>query len=171
MSRRPSRVAKATPCAQCGLSRRQLIAGSAALAIPPGSPTPSGPDPVIHECEAWIRLDTEYEDLILRWQQLETHLVRNYNWFRLSDAEQQLVPAASEFSEIEARLGPMAEARWEGLARLPDMPAASLQGVLLKLTIAAKSVPADENPDAHALLESTLADLEAVIEPGTRRRA
>lgn len=170
MSRRPKRGAKANTCTQCGLSRRHLIAGSVALAMPGGMPTAFGSDPVITECEAWIRLDTEYEALIQRWQKLESRVVREYNWFRLSEAERQLVPEAPEMSAIEARLGPILESRYERLARLQHMRAANLQGVLLKVAIAVKSVPTDENPEAHALLKSTLDDLRALAEPDNRRR-
>lgn len=133
-------------------------------------PTAFGWDPVITECQAWICLDTEYEALIQRWQKLESHVVREYNWFRLSEAERQLVPEAPEMSAIEARLGPMLESRNERLARLQHMRAASLQGILLKVAIAVKSVPADENPEAHALVKSTLDDLRALVEPNHRWR-
>ncbi len=164
MSRRPKGGAKADICVHCGLSRRQVLAGSAALALPAGNPAP--PDPVISACQDWIRLDTEHEGLIFRWQTLESQAVREFNWFRLSEIERHQVPLAPEMSAVEARLESSFESRHYLLTQLADMTAATLQGICLKLAVAAKAVPVDENPEAHALLQGTLKDFQALLEAG-----
>ena len=142
------------------------MAGSAALASAPV--LPGGSDPVLPVCRTLIRLNSEHDALIRRWQTLETHLVHRHNWFRLSEAERLLLPEAAEMSAIEARLHAVIAARSDLLTRLPDMKAASLRGVWHKLSVAALSVFPDENPEAHALLRSTLDDLRAILEPGGR---
>jgi len=166
MSRRHTGGANADSCAHSGLSRRQLMAGSAALAI--ATSTPETADPVVSLCRNWISLDTEHEALTRRWQSLENYVVREHDWFRLSDAERRLLPEAAEMSGIEARLGALSESRSDLLTRLPDVKAATLQGVALKLSVAAASVFADENPEAHALLQCTLDDLHRILETGGR---
>ena len=77
--------------------------------------------------------------------------------------------------DIELRLEPSFEARYKLLTRLPDLPAKTLQGVCLKLAVATKAIPEDENPEAHALLQSTLKDFQTLLETtmpaGMRRPA
>lgn len=123
-------------------------------------------DPVVVLCQDWIRLDKEHDALTRRWQELETHLVRARNWFKLSDAERQLVPEAVEMRAISKNLGALFASRSDLFTRLPQMKAASLQGVCAKLKVAAASIFPDENPEAHALLQNTLMDLQTLLETG-----
>ncbi|MGE6699626.1 hypothetical protein ACQKH5_18230 [Hyphomonas sp. NPDC076900] len=164
MSRRSPGDENAAPCAQCGLSRRELIAGSAALALPAG-PTGTA-DPVIPICQNWLRLNAEQDALTLRWQDLECFVGREYKWFRLSEAERQLVPEAAEMAAIDQSVDALFTTRQDILSRLPDMKAMSLYGVSLKLSVATASVFPDEHPEVHALLQSTLNDLTTLMEAG-----
>nr|WP_290916106.1 hypothetical protein [Hyphomonas sp. 34-62-18] len=164
MSRRSPGDENAAPCAKCGLSRRELMAGSAALALSAG--TTSSADPVIPICQNWLRLNAEQDALTLRWQELESFVGREYNWFRLSEAERQLVPEAAEMAAIDQSVDALFNTRQDILSRLPDIKAASLYGVSLKLSVAAASVLPDENAEAHALLKSTLNDLIMLMEAG-----
>lgn len=164
MSRRSPGDENAAPCAQCGLSRRELIAGSASLALLAGKTGTA--DPVISVCQNWLRLNAEQDALTLRWQELENFVGREYNWFRLSEAERQLVPEAAEMAAIDQSVNALFNTRQDILLRLPDIKAMSLYGVSLKLSVAAASVLPDENAEAHALLRSTLNDLTSLLEAG-----
>lgn len=139
--------------------------------MPRSASSSAPPDPVISSCQDWIRLDTEHETLIYRWQRLESQAVQAHNWFRLSDAERQDLPISQEMRDIELRLEPSFKARYELLTRLPDLPAITLQGVCLKLAVATKAVPEDENPEAHALLQSTLKDFQTLLETSNSPQA
>ncbi|WP_148205778.1 hypothetical protein [Hyphomonas neptunium] len=162
MSRRSPGDENAAPCAQCGLSRRELMAGSASLALSAG--IPGAADPVIPVCQKWLRLNAKQDALTLRWQKLESFVGREYNWFRLSEAERQLVPEAAEMAAIDQSVDALFNTRQDILSRLPDIKATSLYGVSLKLSVATASVLPDENTEAHALLQSTLNDLSSLME-------
>lgn len=164
MSRRSPGAANADSCAQCRLSRRELMAGSAALALSTG--TLDATDPVIPVCRNWIHLSTEQDALTRRWQELESLVVLKHNWFRLSKAERRLVPEAAEMATIEQSVDALFTARQDVLARLLGMTATTLQGVSLKLSVATASVFPDENAEVHTLLQSTLHDLTSLLEAG-----
>ena len=168
MSRRSPGDENAAPCAQFRLSRRELMAGSASLALSAG--TSGTADPVILVCQNWLRLNAEQDALTQRWQELEGFVGREYNWFRLSEAERQLVPEATEMAAIDQSVDALFNTRQDILSRLPDMKAMSLYGVSLKLSVATASVLPDENAEAHALLQSTLNDLSSLMEAGDSLR-
>jgi len=144
------------------------MAGSASLALSAG--TTGTADPVILVCQNWLRLNAEQDALTQRWQELEGFVGREYNWFRLSEAERQLVPEATEMAAIDQSVDALFNTRQDILSRLPDMKAMSLYGVSLKLSVATASVLPDENAEAHALLQSTLNDLSSLMEAGDSLR-
>lgn len=164
MSRRSKGDENAAPCARCGLSRRELMAGSAALALPAG--TPDTADPVIPVCQNWLRVNAEHDALTLRWQELESFARREYNWFRLSEEERLLVPEAAEMAAIDKSADALFTTLQDILSRLPAIKATSLYGISLKLSVAAASVLPDENAEAHALLKSTVNDLISLMDAG-----
>jgi hypothetical protein len=168
MSRRSPGDENAPPCARCGLSRRELMAGSAALALWAGGPGTA--DPVIPVCQHWLRVNAEQEALTRRWQELESFVVREYNWCRLSEADRQLVSEGAEMAAIEGSVDALFTTREDILSRLPDINATSLFGVSLKLSVATASVFPDEHPEVHALLQSTLNDLTSLLESGGNLR-
>jgi hypothetical protein len=63
---------------------------------------------------------------------------------------------------IDRRLDAMFETRQELLSTLPELAAATVQGVALKLVIAAIVIPPDENENAHNLVVSILRDLKKI---------
>ena len=65
-----------------------------------------------------------------------------------------------ELEAIEHRLEALYETRQELLATLPNVPATTQQGLVLKLAILAIIVMPDENEQAHNLIMSALHDLE-----------
>lgn len=160
MSRRPIVAANADARANSELSRRQLIAGSAAVAIV--SDIPAYPDPAISACKTWLVLEAEHEALTRRWQKLDNYLIQERYWCDLSQNQCAPVPEAIELEAVDLRLDAMFEKRQKLLTNLPALPASTVQGVALKLAIAAIVVQPDENENAHNLVVSILRDLKKI---------
>tara|TARA_R110001606_G_scaffold21999_1_gene76270 strand:+ start:9520 stop:10029 length:510 start_codon:yes stop_codon:yes gene_type:complete len=158
MSRCPSGAADADSRAIFELSRRQIIAGSLALAAV--RDIPARMDPSVDACRAWLALEEEHQALIRRWQALDTYLIRERYWCDLSRQQYAVIPEAVELEAIEHRLEALYETRQELLATLPNVPATTQQGLVLKLAILAIIVMPDENEQAHNLIMSALHDLE-----------
>lgn len=160
MSRRPIVTANADARANSELSRRQLIAGSAAIAIV--SDIPAHPDPAISACKSWLVLEAEHEALTRRWQELDNYLIQERYWCDLSQHQCANILEAIELEAVDLRLDAMFEKRQKLLANLPALPAATVQDVALKLAIAAIVVQPDENENAHNLVVSILRDLQKI---------
>ena len=160
MSRRPVVAANADSRPISELSRRQLIAGSAAVAILSDIPMQS--DPAVNACKSWLVLEAEHEALTRRWQKLDTYLIQERYWCGLSRQQCAAIPEATELDAIDQRLDALYETRQELLAALPALDATTAQGVALKLAVAAIVVPPDENENAHNLITSALHDLRTL---------
>lgn len=160
MSRRPSGAADADSRAILELSRRQIIAGSVAVAAV--RDIPARTDPSVDACRAWLALEEEHQALIRRWQELDTYLIRERYWCELSGQRRAAIPEAVELEAIEERLEAVYETRQERLANLPNLPATTQQGLVLKLAVAAIIVMPDENEKAHNLINSALHDLQTM---------
>jgi|TARA_B100000678_G_scaffold206072_1_gene173650 hypothetical protein len=59
---------------------------------------------------------------------------------------------------IDRRLDDLCESKAELFAAVLSTPAATLSGLLLKLTVAEASIQPDEDEAAHKLIQSTLND-------------
>lgn len=159
MSRRSQGTA-AESARPAGFSRRQLMAGSAALSMLPN--TPLAADPAIAACETWLARQRERQSLSRRWQKLETRLVRERDWFNLTRRQRAALPEAAELDVIDDRLDVLAAQNEELLAILPGIAAITAQGLALKLAVAVAHVPPEENKDAHDLIASILRDLQTI---------
>tara|TARA_R110000737_G_scaffold268554_1_gene275970 strand:- start:151 stop:660 length:510 start_codon:yes stop_codon:yes gene_type:complete len=160
MSRRPLGAADADSRAILELSRRQIVAGSVAVAIVKDIPVRM--DPSVDACRAWLTLEEEHQALIRRWQELDNYLIRESYWSDLSRQRCIAIPEGVELEAIEDRLEALYERRQELLATLPKVPARTQQGLVLKLAIVAIIVMPDENEKAHNLITSALHDLETL---------
>ena len=160
MSRRPLGAADADSRAILELSRRQIIAGSVAVAIV--KDLPARMDPSVDVCRAWIAREEEHEALIRRWQKLENYLIHERNWLKLSEHECAALPEVAELDAIDQHLDTLHGKRQELLTALPNVPATTPQGLALKLTVAAIIVMPDENEKAHNLITSALHDLQTL---------
>ena len=160
MSRSPVIAAHADSRPISELSRRQLIAGSAAIANLSNIPIQS--DRAINVCKSWLVLEAEHEALTRRWQKLDTYLIRERYWCDISRQQRAAVPEAMELEAIDQRLGALYDKRQALLTTLPALAATTVQGVALKLTVAAIVVPPDENESAHNLVVSILRDLQKI---------
>ena len=160
MSRRPLGAADADSRAILELSRRQIIAGSVAVAAV--RDIPARMDPSVDACRAWLALEEEHQALIRRWQALDAYLIRERYWCDLSRQRCAAIPEAVELEAIDHRLEAHYETRQELLTTLPNVPATTQPGLALKLAIAAIIVMPDENEQAHNLITSALHDLETL---------
>ena len=160
MSRRPSGAADADSRAIFELSRRQIIAGSVAVAVV--KDIPARMDPSVDACRAWLALEEKHQALIRRWQALDTYLIRERYWCDLSGQRRAVIPEAVELETIDHRLEALYETRQELLATLPNVPATTQQGLALKFAILAIIVMPDENEQAHNLITSALQDLQTL---------
>lgn len=136
------------------------MAGSTATVILTN--IPSEADPAVAACETWQACHAEHEGLTRRWQKLETHLVRQHNWFRLSRRQRAAIPEAAELDAIDDRLDVLHAQNQNLLLALPRIAATTAQGLALKLAVAAEHVPPEENREAHHLIKSALRDLRTI---------
>lgn len=160
MSRRPLGAADADPRAIFALSRRQIIAGSVAVAIVKDNAARM--DPSVDACRAWLELEEKHQALIRRWQELDDYLIRERYWCDLSRQRCAAMPEAVELEAIDQRLEALYETRQDLLATLLNVPATTQQGLALKLAVAAIIVMPDDNEQAHNLITSALQDLHTL---------
>jgi hypothetical protein len=160
MSRRPFGAADADSRAILELSRRQIIAGSVAVAVV--KDIPARMDPSVDACRAWLALEEEQQALIRRWQELDTYLIQERYWSDLSRQRCAAMPEAVELDAMDHRLEALYETRQEFLTALPEVPASTPQGLALKLAILAIIVMPDENEQAYNLITSALKDLHTL---------
>lgn len=166
-SRRQARDGASTPA----VSRRSLLAGASAAALPAPaaapaiiSPTASAPGPEpSHLFRSWLYIDTKIERLQTRWAKLESWLIREHHWCQLSFEEQRALPWARELRDIEGCLDLLFEQREALLDRLPTDGARALPELADRLAVVERLVPADENREAHAIVSGVRRDLQGMI--------
>lgn len=157
---RRSPKAASDPAWPAGLSRRQLVAGSAAISLLPHGQLEA--DPAAVACQVWLGRDAERKSLSRRWQKLETRLIREHGWFSLSRRERAALPEAAELDAIDDRLDVLHALNQDLLVTLPAITATTAQGLASKLAVATAQVPPEENKEAHDLIRSVLRDVLAI---------
>jgi hypothetical protein len=140
-------------------SRRSLIQGATACALPLPLPA-GGTDPALVVARQWCGLETEEHRLILAWQARETWLFKHRDWPKLSEAEQAAVPEGALLGVIDERLHEIDKVYDALLPRLKTTSAATREGLIARFDALLHFVVQDEQPDAHAILKSCLADLK-----------
>lgn len=145
------------------MSREPLIANPAWSSLTAEEDTmSSSPDKAAALCSEWLTWHANHEQLTMRWQALETCLIRHHGWFGLTEQERCGRPEAAELRAMEDELNDLFDNKQQRLRELPDIPATSARALVLKLSVAAASVLPDENEEAHHLLRSVLDDLLAL---------
>lgn len=160
MSRRPLGAANADLCASSKISRRQLIAGSAAVSIIPDIPV--NRDPAVGVCQVWFELEAQQRALIDRWQELETWLIGKDYWGDHSLEVCAEMPELREMEAIDILLNALDEERQELFKALPHVDATTVQGVGLKLDVVADVLCLVGNMDAYQLVASAQRNLMTV---------
>jgi hypothetical protein len=152
------------------LSRRAVLAGSSAAALPRLSggialAAPVVPAPIEDNAkpyERWLSLNARIERLQTRWAKLEGWLVREHSWFQLTPDEQQALPWAKELRDIDGCLDLLFEQREAVQATLPTQGATTLEAVIAKLAVVERLVGPDDYGEAYALLAGARQDLIAL---------
>ena len=161
MSRRLGEAAPADARSN-GPSRRLVLAGAAAT---PFSVNAAGAspmtDPAVTACENWLARHAEHERLGQRWQQLESRLAREHNWFKLNRRQRMRFPEAQEMDDLYDRMDVLHDENEILFALLPTIIATTDVGIAAKLAVAAVQVCPDENKEAHQLIASILRDFRA----------
>lgn len=160
MSRPPLGAANAELCASPKISRRQLIAGSAAVAIIPDVTANS--DPAVGVCQVWFKLEAQQRALIDRWQELETRLIEKDYWGDPSLEVCAELPEVREMEAIDILLNALDEERQELFKSLPHVDATTVEGVALKLDVVADILCLVGNMDVYKLVASAQRNLMAV---------
>ena len=146
------------------ISRRLLVVGASAATVAPRSPAApiALPDERTLQLTRWLTLTNHIERLQNRWARLEDWLVQEHNWFQLSPSEQQALPWAQEFRDIDGCLDALFQRRERLMASMPSSGAASMDTAILRLAVVEWLIWPDDHPEAHSLVVSVRRDLIAI---------
>lgn len=161
MSRRPEKEAS-EPVRPEGPTRRLVLGGGALpvfTTLQRGAPSD---DNAAEVCEKWLANEAEQEQLIRRWQQIETRVYRTLNWAKLAPEEREQYPENQEMDRLNERILKLSDENAVLLSSLPTLAATSSRGVGRKLAVAMIRVCPDENEEAHLLIGSILRDYLAL---------
>ena len=147
-------------CPPIYFSRRKLMVGSTTTAMM--ASTDASADPAIQACHVCRGCQAEYEDLIKRWQTLETYLIRDDNWCRLSGRERSALLEAAELDAVDDRLDALYGRKMKLLANLTMTNATTSRGFAAKLAVIAAVVHSEENSEAYDLIASALRDVRTM---------
>lgn len=118
------------------VSRRILIgAASATPLLASASPTSPSND-LTARCDEWLALDAEINRLSLRWSDLETVLVKEKEWHKMTPDQRVTLSPTEEMHAIDEQLEGLFEQHRQGLDVLPTLVARDMRGVACKLQVA-----------------------------------
>jgi len=104
------------------ISRRALIGATAVPFARPVRGLPArGAVDIPAQCAAWVAVDMEISRLCNRWAELETLAAKQFDYFKLTDAEISALPMGPEMDAVDAeyrRLGDVCEEALEPLGKL-----------------------------------------------------
>ncbi len=103
-------------------------------------------------------LDAEIDRLGLRWSDLETILVRQKRWERMTPEERGELLPSEEMAAIDKQMEPLFEKREAWLEALPTLRATDIYGVVAKLEVALR-VMVHQQGDGYDLFKATMEEL------------
>ena len=121
-------------------------------------------DEALGACSVWLARNAQLEELMRRWQRLETALVRDPAWLEQSERRRRIDPKANELGALDERIAALHGQNQALASVLPKLVAGSGKGLLSKLAVVLIKVRAEENKAAHDLIRSIVRDLEKLIE-------
>jgi len=152
------------------LSRRAMLVGTSTAAAASGAKVTA---PLATEAQAfnnptrlyehWISLDKEVERLLAQWGDVEAWLMREHNWYRLSEAERSTLPEGRTLGEIDERLNSVFAERDGLLGKLPTRGARTVDVVAARLQVAERLIYRDDHPEAHAMIVGSRRDLNEIV--------
>jgi len=142
------------------VSRRVVIgaAGAAPVVANAGGAGPAMQDQAIARCDEWLALEAEIDRLGNRWSDLETILVRQKRWERMTPEERGELLPTEEMDAIDKQLEPLFEQREAWLEDLPTVRANDMHGVVAKLEVALR-VMVHQQGDGYHLFKATMDEL------------
>jgi hypothetical protein len=141
------------------VSRRVVIgAAGAAPVVANAGAGAAMQDQAIARCDEWLALDAEIDRLGNRWSDLETILVRQKRWERMTPEERGELLPSEEMDAIDAQLKPLFDQREAWLNALPKVRARDMHGVVAKLEVALQ-VMVHQQGDGYDLFKATMEEL------------
>ena len=140
------------------VSRRVVIGAASAAPVVAGAGGAAVPDAAVARCAEWLALDAEIDRLGLRWSDLETILVRQKRWERMTPEERGELLPSEEMDAIDAQLKPLFDQREAWLEALPAVRASDIYGVAAKLEVALQ-VMVHQQGDGYELFKATMEEL------------
>jgi hypothetical protein len=140
------------------LSRRVVIGAASAAPVVAGAGGGAPPDPAVARCAEWMALDVEIDRLGLRWSDLETILVRQKRWERMTPEERGELLPSEEMDAIDKQMEPLFEQREAWLEALSTVRATDIHGVVAKLEVALR-VMVHQQGEGYDLFKATMEEL------------
>lgn len=140
------------------VSRRVVIVAASAAPVVAGAGGAAVPDAAVARCAEWLALDAEIDRLSLHWSDLETILVRQKRWERMTPEERGELLPSEEMDAIDEQLKPLFEQREAWLEALSTVRARDIYGVAAKLEVALQ-VMVHQQGDGYDLFKATMDEL------------
>ncbi len=140
------------------VSRRVVIGAASAAPVVGGAGGGALADPAVARCAEWMALDVEIDRLGLRWSDLETILVRQKRWERMTPEERGELLPSEEMDAIDKQMEPLFEQREAWLEPLAAVRASDMHGVAAKLDVALR-VMVHQQAKGYDLFKATMEEL------------
>lgn len=140
------------------VSRRVVIGAASVAPVVAGAGGAAVPDAAVARCAEWLALDAEIDRLGLRWSELETILVRQKRWERMTREERGELLPSEEMDAIDEQLKPLFDQREAWLEALATVRAREIYGVAAKLEVALQ-VMVHQQGEGYDLFKATMDEL------------
>ncbi|WP_184715249.1 hypothetical protein [Caulobacter sp.] len=140
------------------VSRRVVIGAASAAPVVGGAGGSAPSDHAVARCAEWLALDAEIDRLGLRWSDLETILVRQKRWERMTPEERGELLPSEEMDAIDKQMESLFDQREAWLEALPAVRANDMHGVVAKLEVALR-VMVHQQGDGYDLFKATMEEL------------
>jgi len=118
-------------------------------------------DEAVTVCGEWLNRHANQRELAERWRKLESFLIREHNFFELSEQERAVFVEADTLGIISDHLDKLYEKNKKLLHKLSVARATTNQGLSMKMRVALALIHPDEHKDVCILLTSILRDFES----------
>lgn len=141
------------------VSRRVVIgAAGAARVVANASAGAAIQNQAIARCDEWMALDAEIDRMGNRWSDLETILVLQKRWERMTPEERGELLPSEEMDAIDKQMEPLFAQREAWLEALPAVRANDMHGVVAKLEVALR-VMVHQQGEGYDLFKATMEEL------------
>lgn len=141
------------------ISRRAVIGATVVpLAGPARGAAPVEAASISAQCADWLARDHEIDRLGRRWSELETSLIAQYPYFKLTERQISALPEGKEMDAITAECDRLHDARDVALKTLAKLKPRTVQDATAMLSIAVRLNYCEDSEDwpfiraSHAFL-------------------